>query len=121
LDSFRRVKGAIPLTQQFDNRTGAAHGGPIAAAAVYLHLDEHELRVRLARGRTLGQVALEVGRSVRGLEDALLADLKWHLDADVAAGRVASDSESQILTAVKSRIDRMVECRSRHPPSASAA
>ena len=109
------------MTQQPDSNSNSVHGGPIAAAAAYLDLDERELRARLQGGRTLGQVALEQGRSVRGLEDALLADLKWHLDADVAAGRVASDRESQILTAVKSRIDRMVECRSRRPPSASAA
>jgi len=109
------------LTQQPDTNSLPAHGGPIAAAAAYLQLDEWELRARLAGGRTLGQVAAEEGLSIRGLEDALLADLKWHLDADVAAGRVASERESQILTAVKSRIDRMVECRSRRPPSASAA
>ena len=109
------------MTQQPDTNSVPAHSGPIAAAAAYLDLGERELRARLAGGRTLGQVAIEEGRSVRGLEDALLADLKWHLDADVAAGRVASDRESQILTAVKSRIDRMVECRSRRPPSASAA
>jgi hypothetical protein len=110
-----------PMTSQHEHFAASVHGGPIAAAAAYLDLDERELRARLRGGRTLGQVAVEEGRSVRGLEDALLADLKWHLDADVAAGRVASDRESQILTAVKSRIDRMVECRSRHPPSASAA
>jgi hypothetical protein len=110
-----------PMTLQHEHTSVSRHGGPIAAAAAYLGLDEHELRERLADGRTLGQVALEEGRSVRGLEDALLADLKWHLDADVAAGRVEGERESQILTAVKSRIDRMVECRSRHPPSASAA
>ncbi|HUK96686.1 MAG TPA: hypothetical protein VLV46_03450 [Gaiellaceae bacterium] len=109
------------MTQQPDTNSLPAHGGPIAAAAAYLQLDEWELRARLAGGRTLGQVAAEEGLSIRGLEDALLADLKWHLDADVAAGRVASERESQILTAVKSRIDRMVECRSRRPPSASAA
>jgi hypothetical protein len=111
------------LTQQPDTNAYSlpTHGGPIAAAAAYLRLDEQELRARLAGGRTLGQVAAEEGVSVRGLEDALLADLKWHLDADVAAGRVASERESQILTVVKSRIDRMVECRSRRPPSASAA
>ena len=109
------------MTQQPDTNYLPAHGGPIAAAAAYLQLDEWELRARLAGGRTLGQVAAEEGLSIRGLEDALLADLKWHLDADVAAGRVASERESQILTAVKSRIDRMVECRSRRPPSASAA
>lgn len=109
------------MTLQHENASASVHGGPIAAAAAYLDLDEGELRTRLQGGLSLGQVALGEGRSVRGLEDALLADLKWHLDADVAAGRVASDRESQILTAVKSRIDRMVECRSRHPPSASAA
>jgi hypothetical protein len=109
------------LTQQPETNSFPAHGGPIAAAAAYLQLDEQELRARLSGGRTLGQVAADEGVSVRGLEDALLADLKWHLDADVAAGRVASERESQILNAVKSRIDRMVECRSRRPPSASAA
>ncbi|HST16820.1 MAG TPA: hypothetical protein VLK36_04075 [Gaiellaceae bacterium] len=98
----------------------APHGGPIAAAASYLGLDEHELRVRLANGRTLGKVALEQGRSICGLENALLADLKWHLDADIAAGRVATGQEAQILRIAKTRIDQLVE-RERRPAPAPAA
>ena len=70
------------------------------------------MRLRLASGRTLGQVAVEEGRPIDGLEDALLADLKWHLDADVAAGRVSTEREAQILAAVKRGIDQMVERRS---------
>ena len=97
----------------------APHGGPIAAAARYLGLDELELRARLGNGRTLGQVAYEEGRSICGLEDALLADLKWHLDADIAAGRVATGHEAQILRIAKTRIDQLVERRRRPEPAAA--
>ncbi len=97
------------------------HRGPIAAAAAFLRLDERELRLRLAAGRTLGQVAVEEGRPVDGLEAALLADLKWHLDADVAAGRVSTEREAQILAAVKRGIDQMVERRRRAVAAPAAA
>jgi len=97
----------------------APHGGPIAAAASYLGLEERELRERLSDGRTLGQVALEQGRSICGLEDALLADLKWHLDADIAAGRVATGHEAQILRIAKTRIDQLVERKRRPEPAAA--
>ena len=97
----------------------ALHGGPIAAAARYLGLDERDLRARLANGRTLGQVAFEEGRSICGLEDALLADLKWHLDADIAAGRVATGHEEQILRIAKTRIDQLVERKRRREPAAA--
>jgi len=102
-------------------RTSSAmsHGGPIAAAAAYLGLDEQELRSRLVAGRTLGQVAVDEGRSVCGLEEALLTDLKWHLDADVAAGRVESDQEAQILRIAKTRIDQLVERRRTPAPAAA--
>lgn len=108
------------MTEQQQNPFVQAHRGPIAAAAAFLGIDERELRLRLATGRTLGQVAVEEGRPVEGLEDALLADLKWHLDADVAAGRVSSDREAQILTAVKRGIDQMVERRRRAAAVAAA-
>jgi hypothetical protein len=97
----------------------APHGGPISAAASYLGLDERELRARLAARYTLGQVALEQGRSIRGLEDALLADLKRHLDADIAAGRVANGHEAQILRIAKTRIDQLVERKRRPEPAAA--
>ncbi len=96
-----------------ENPSVQTHRGPIAAAADFLGVDERELRLRLASGRTLGQVAVEEGRPIDGLEDALLADLKWHLDADVAAGRVTTEREAQILAAVKRGIDQMVERKRR--------
>jgi len=99
----------------------APHGGPIAAAASYLGLEERELRARLAARYTLGQVALEQGRSIHGLEDALLADLKWHLDADIAAGRVPTGQKSQILRIAKTRIDQLVERKRRAAPAPAAA
>jgi hypothetical protein len=106
------------VEEQSSIRT-ASHGGPIAAAASFLGLDESELRTRLESGRTLGQVALEEGRSVCGLEAALLADLKWHLDADVAAGRVATGHDAQILRIAKTRIDQLVERKRRAQPAAA--
>jgi hypothetical protein len=100
------------VTEQH-NPSVQEHRGPIAAAAAFLELDERELRRRLASGRTLGQVAVEEGRPIEGLEDALLEDLKWHLDADVAGGRVSTEREAQILAAVKRGIDQMVERKRR--------
>jgi hypothetical protein len=86
--------------------------GPIAAAAEYLGLREPDLRARLASGWSLGEVALDAGRTAAGLERALLADLERHLDADVAAGRVPPRRRPLIASAVRAWIVELVERRS---------
>jgi hypothetical protein len=88
--------------------TGDAYLGPLAAAATYLGLTANELRTRLHAGKSLADVATAQGKSVSGLEDALLANLKTDLDADVAAGRVTSERETEILAGARTRIAAQV-------------
>jgi hypothetical protein len=85
-----------------------SHLGPLSAAATYLGLSTDELRTRLQAGKSLADVAAAQGKSVSGLEDALLANLKTDLDADVTAGRITSDRETQILADAKTRIAAQV-------------
>ena len=77
--------------------------GKLDAAASYLGLTEAQLRTELDGGKTLAQVAKDHGKSVDGLVDALVADLKKHLDEDVAAGRITKAQEDQFLADAKQR------------------
>ena len=85
-----------------------SHLGPLSAAATYLGVTTDTLRTQLAAGKSLGDVANAQGKSVSGLEDALLANLKSDLDADVTAGRLTSDRETQILANAKTQITAQV-------------
>jgi hypothetical protein len=85
-----------------------SHLGPISAAAAYLGLTVDALRTQLAAGKSLAAVATAQGKSVSGLEAALLANLKTDLDADVAAGRITSARETEILADAKTRIAAQV-------------
>jgi hypothetical protein len=85
-----------------------SHLGPLSAAATYLGLTTDALRTQLAAGKSLADVATAQGKSVSGLEDALLANLKTDLDADVTAGRITSDRETQILANAKTQIAAQV-------------
>jgi uncharacterized coiled-coil protein SlyX len=94
--------------------------GPPAAIADYLGLTEDELRTQLAAGKSLAAVAEAQGKSVEGLEAAMLADAKAHLDAVVAAGQLSADREQQMLDELKSRLDDIVN-RTGPPPGPGAA
>jgi hypothetical protein len=85
-----------------------SHLGPLSAAATYLGLTTDALRAQLATGKSLAEVATAQSKSVSGLEDALYANLKSDLDADVTAGRVTSDRETQILAKAKAQIAAQV-------------
>jgi len=70
------------------NRTGppAGHGGlggPPGAQAIatYLGITAAQLRTDLQNGQSLADVANTQGKTVSGLEDAIVADASSHLDA----------------------------------------
>ena len=86
----------------------AGHAGGLDAAATYLGLTVDQLRTQLAAGKSLADVATAQGKSVSGLVDALVADLKTHLDRAVSAGRLTGAQESTILADATSRITTMV-------------
>lgn len=85
------------------------HGGfGLDAAATYLGLTSVQLRSDLEGGKSLAQVAAAQGKSVDGLEQALLADVKSHLDQAVKDGRITADQEKQMLDQISSRLDDIV-------------
>jgi hypothetical protein len=82
--------------------------GPPAAIAGYLGLTEEELRTQLESGKTLAQVAADQGKSVDGLESAILAGAKARLDDAVAAGKITAAQEQEILDQLASHIGDLV-------------
>src|SRR6516164_8282719 len=70
-------------------------GDPPGAAAIasYLGLSASELQSDLQGGKTLTQIATAQGKAVSGLEAAMVADAKSHLDGEVTAGTITSAQE----------------------------
>src|SRR5205085_857790 len=73
------------------------------AAATYLGLSEDALRTQLEAGMTLVQVAQAQGKSVQGLEDAIVADAKSHPDQAGASGGITEAQETRSLGDLRSR------------------
>ena len=80
----------------------------LAAAATYLGLSPDELRTRLRSGQSLAQIAQAQGKTVDGLEQALLATAKDRLDQAVADGKLTGAERDAILSRLGTRIDRLV-------------
>jgi hypothetical protein len=100
----------------FVNRKGGAPfpppepplGDPLSAAADYLGLSGDELRQALEGGKSLADVAKAQGKSVSGLEQALIDAARSGLDKSVAAGDITADEEQQVLSQLTSQIDGFV-------------
>lgn len=92
-----------------------------AAAASYLGLSPARLRAELRRGKSLAQVAAARGKSVEGLESALLAAVKARVDAAVAAGRLDSARAQALLAGAPERIERLVSRRAEPRPHRAVA
>jgi hypothetical protein len=91
------------------------HGGGLRlhalfdAAAAYLGLSEAELRAAREDGSSLADLAEDQGKSVAGLEQALLAAAKEELDAAVEEGSLTAEQGAELLEDVESRIDELVQ------------
>ena len=84
-------------------------GGRLSAAADYLGLTEDELRSRLAGGKSLADIATAEGKSVDGLEKALVADAKTQLAQAVKDGRLTEQQAQEILARYAQRVDDLVK------------
>ena len=95
----------------------AGGGGPPGAAAIatYLGLTSDKLRSDLESGETLAQIAAAQGKTVSGLEAAIVADATTNLDAAVAAGKLTAAQEATMLADLKAHVDDMVN--STGPPA----
>jgi hypothetical protein len=89
-------------------RARAARAGLLKAAATYLGVTNAQLVTDLRAGKSLAQVATAKGKSVDGLEQALLAALKQKVDAAVAAGRLPAARAQKLLERAPAHIERLV-------------
>ena len=83
-------------------------GGKLSPAADYLGLTEAELREQLADGKSLADIAKAQGKSVDGLEQAILDGAKSGLDEAVQNERLTQEQADEIYSRLQSSIDDIV-------------
>lgn len=83
---------------------GRMGGRGLDSAAEALGITADELRTALQDGQTIAQVAESRGVDVQTVIDAMLADLKAHLDEEVAAGEHTQEEADQKLADATERI-----------------
>ena len=94
---------------------GHPHGGPhglgdkLSAAADYLGLSVDQLHERLRAGRSLADIAQARGKSVDGLEQAILDEAKKGLDEAVSNGRLTREEADEVFEDLEARVDDMVK------------
>jgi hypothetical protein len=82
--------------------------GFLSGAASYLGVSNMALFNDLRSGKTLAQVAKSKGKSVAGLEQAMLNASKTRLDGAVKKGFLTKQQEQRFLTHLKTGIDDFV-------------
>ena len=84
-------------------------GGPGAeAAATALGISADDLRTELQSGKSIADVASEKSVDVQTVIDAMIADLKTHLDEEVASGTHTQAEADQRLADATEHITAMV-------------
>jgi len=85
------------------------HLGFLEVSAGYLGLTEEQLRTKLNSGKSLADIAKATdGKSVQGLEDAIVADAKQDLDAFVKEGRIPKAHADEMLQHLSDHVDELV-------------
>jgi hypothetical protein len=91
-----------------DGGPGMRGGRGLDSAATALGITADELRTALEGGQSIADVAAANGVDVQVVVDAMLADLKTHLDEEVAAGEHTQEEADAKLAAATERITAMV-------------
>jgi hypothetical protein len=86
---------------------GMIHRG-LRAAAGYLGLSRSQLLSDLRGGKTLAQVAHAQGKSVSGLEQAIVSAVTLRLDRLVTAGVITKHQEGLMVGRLSAFVDRLV-------------
>lgn len=88
---------------------GRGPGGPgLATVAETLGMTEAEVKDAISNGQTLAQLAEAKGLTGQALIDALLVDVKAHLDEEVAAGEHTQEEADAKLAEATTRITEFV-------------
>ncbi len=80
-------------------------GSTFEAAAKYLGLTEDQLRTRLQDGQSMAQVAKAQGKTVTGLEDAIVSAMRQRLQANTA---LTSAQRATLLERLQQRVEAFV-------------
>ena len=83
-------------------------GPGFAIVAETLGLTEAEVRDAISNGQTLAQLAEANGSSAAALVDAILADIKTHVDEKVAAGDLTQEEADARLAEAETRVTEFV-------------
>lgn len=90
------------------DRRGGRGGPGLEAAAEALGLTRAELHAELRDGATLAEIAAEQGVSQQTVIDAMVAELKSHLDEHVAAGKLTQEEADAKLAKATTKITDLV-------------
>ena len=83
-------------------------GHGIEAAATALGMTSDELRTALRDGQTIAEVAAEKGVDVQTVIDAMAAEVKTHLDEEVAAGEhTQEEADAKLADAIERITERL--------------
>jgi hypothetical protein len=96
--------------------------GLLPVAAAYLDVTPVALRRELRSGKSLAQVAAAKGKSVDGLESALLSALRTKVEAAKAAGKIDASRADRFLQRAPRLVERLVNAipRARAPRARGA-
>lgn len=89
-------------------RSQALAAVAIKGAAGYLGFKPAQLRKDVRAGTSLAALAAARGKSVEGLQQAMLAAVKARLDKATAAGRLDAERAQKLLTRMQARIAKLV-------------
>jgi hypothetical protein len=78
------------------------------AVSKYLGVTKAELRTARQNRTSLATLATQQGKSVDGLKAAIYAASKADLDKAVAAGRITSAQETEMLAGLQAHLDEIV-------------
>jgi hypothetical protein len=79
------------------------------AVSDYLGVTNAELRTARENGTSLATLATQQGKSVDGLKQAIYDAANADLDEAVAAGRITSAQETEMLSGLQSHLDDIVD------------
>src|SRR3954447_25407900 len=82
--------------------------GVLKSATAYLGLTPADLEKQLRDGKSLADIAKDKGKTVDGLEAAIVAGATTQLAAAVAAGDLTDAQRDQALTRLKNSVDEIV-------------
>lgn len=83
-------------------------GKGLAVVAEALGLTEAEVKDAISNGQTLAQLAEANGSSAEELVEAMLADIKSHVDEKVAAGEITQEQADERLAKAEEHITEFV-------------